>query len=419
MNPVSSSSPLLETSQSHLAYAQSLHQHLMDLHQELSQSYNMEQEDHIFRLSIERDEALVLWGKSVLALCAQGFEVSLTTPQGRQVKAMGVLDPSLISSSASISSSVDFPLDSSPTPSSIPTPSSHSAESTNKYKAVIIDSSNSSSSSSVESISSSFDSIDRDDDQNDETQGEADATPISLNQFSLEDLKAQINQPKGWSQFAVDPVESDDEWKALGQEMIKRLGPPQLYSASQVKEQLIQLESEVDCCQQWSIFNRDIQNAFLTLITSRLRKIQETLGENLFDQDRIAKMFRRLTRFSSDFRPGFIHGLSRDKIPEFDSWATDEKEAWKRLESALGFKKEASALGVDAQKYLEEVKRVLQLGEHHEQFSVELRRTIVDCLNFGIQPEHPHLVELILKHLSHLSGRRFKKLRQAALEYGR
>ena len=262
---------------------------------------------------------------------------------------------------------------------------------------------------------SNFDSIEIDDDERD--LGVADVEPISLTQFSLADLRSKMSQPKGWQSNHLDHLyveeSKNDEWKVLAKEITQRLGAPRNDNLAKIKQHLIELETEVECCQQWSVFDRETQNALLTLITSRLRKIQDFIGEDPFDQDRIAKMFRRLTRFSSDFRPGFIHGLSRDKVPEFESWEIDEREAWKRLENQLELKPPAPRLTPEAEQLIQRLKEVIQRGESETDFSNKIRNAVGDCLNAGLSHDNQYLAHLIKPYLSHLSGKRFKKFRLA------
>ena len=239
------------------------------------------------------------------------------------------------------------------------------------------------------------------------------AESLSLTQFSISKLKAQMTQPKNWQKLDDRTDLSDEQWKSKALEIIKRLGKPQKYTEQELTAHLIELESEVECCQQWSLFDRDVQNYLLTLITSRLRKIQDAMDNNPFDQDRIAKMFRRLTRFSSDFRPGFIHGLSRDKIPELDSWEADENQAWDALHKHLEIANPLPPVSEEQQALLQEITHIIKNQSHISNFSVQLRDAVGACLNAGISPENPHLARIITKHLSFLSGKRFKKLRLA------
>ena len=237
--------------------------------------------------------------------------------------------------------------------------------------------------------------------------GEADAPKVSLTHFSLDDLRKNMKPSWGHDGISDEPLESNE----YAVELLKRIGPPRDFT--QLKEHLIELEEEVECCQRWSNFTQGVQHGVVTLITSRLRGIQELLSENAFDQDRIAKMFRRLTRFSSDFRPGFVHGLSREKIPEHDNWRVDEVYAWRRLEKLLKLPPQLPPISPTASEKLERLKELLKREDEIDDFSNELRRAVTECLNGGLSPESPHLTRLLTDQLSHLSGKRFKKLRSA------
>jgi hypothetical protein len=245
--------------------------------------------------------------------------------------------------------------------------------------------------------------------------GVADAPQVSLAQFSLDDLRKQMLNPKGWNQDPVDAEEDHDgSGFQLAIEIVQRIGNPRPFGTQQLREHLIELEAEVDCCQRWSVFDQNVQHAVVTLITSRLRNIQDQIGENTFDQERIAKMFRRLTRFSSDFRPGFVHGLARDKIPEHESWKVDEVHAWRRLEQLLNIQPELPKLSPERTEKLDQLKDLLTREDDIPNFSNELRAAVTDCINSGFPQDSPHLSRLLEHHLSHLSGKRFKKLRLAA-----
>ncbi|MFO0659460.1 MAG: hypothetical protein U0165_06480, partial [Polyangiaceae bacterium] len=38
---------------------------------------------------------------------------------------------------------------------------------------------------------------------------------------------------------------------------------------------------------------------------------------------RVESVFRRLTAFSRDHRPGYVHGLSRGHLPKIGTWSDD------------------------------------------------------------------------------------------------
>jgi hypothetical protein len=386
-----------------------LQEEISEIRAVLSKRYWPELEAQIQRLSMERDETLISWGQAILGLCSgEGYvEVHLADHSS-----LTLFNESSSLSDQSLNHSYRSPLH------------FHSSEEN------MIDDGEDRVLGQTTSIFSELQSSQQREEvalqpesdlkeqnvlEDDLDPGINDAPTLSLTQFSLKELREQILQPKGWIEG-----ESKDEQKAevnsreQAIELIKRLGTPRELSAHQLKEQLIELESEVDCCQSWSEFEQEVQHAVVTLVTSRLRAIQDQIGESPFDQDRIAKMFRRLTRFSSDFRPGFIHGLSREKVPEFDSWRNDEIHAWKRLEKQLGLEQSLPKLSPERAEKIEHLKDILSREEEISDFSNVLRAAVTDCLNSGFSQESPHLVMVLESHLSHLSGKRFKKLRLAA-----
>ncbi|MBM4290924.1 MAG: hypothetical protein FJ138_05340 [Deltaproteobacteria bacterium] len=252
------------------------------------------------------------------------------------------------------------------------------------------------------------------------------AEAAQVTRYAIEELKARLVGGRGWQaelrlsrsvEAEGAPAGALAEWREGARALALRLGAPRAYEdAAVVKQTLLLIENEVECCQQWSAFERDTQNALLSLISSRLRKLQAHIGENLFDQDRVAKLFRRLTRYSSDFRPGFVYALSRDKVPELESWERDERSAWRRLERELMLKVPLPRLPPDQEAALEVLRALTKEGEGAEGFSQRLRDAVGGCLTLGVPPESPHLTDLVLPHLTHLSGKRFKPLRQAQVK---
>ena len=95
------------------------------------------------------------------------------------------------------------------------------------------------------------------------------------------------------------------------------------------------------------------------------------------------------------------------------SWEADEREAWKRLERLLDITPPLPKLSPEQERALEHLKEVSAQSSTSENFSQDLREAVSKCLSAGFPSESRHLTEWVLPHLSHLSGRRFKSLRQA------
>ena len=390
-----------------------LQQELSTLRASLSKSYWPELEAQVQRLSIERDETIISWGQTLLGLCSSGAQLKLHTNS----EILNIFGKDGDSSSLNHQSSL---------------PLGHSenlyseGSFTDQFRPLnegrILG--RAGKDDLYPSLKSSYaigdevgESNQVDDINEAEDFGVADAPKVNLTQFSLEELREQMLQPKSWgADEEEDKSEEADSHtgKELALDLVKRLGSPRKVSSSESKEYLIELEAEVECCQSWSALEQEVQHAVVTLVTSRLRDIQDYIGESPFDQDRIAKMFRRLTRFSSDFRPGFIHGLSREKVPEFESWKNDEVKAWERLQKLLEIEPNLPKLTPEREEKLERLKNLLTQEDDNPDFSNSLRAAVTECLNSGFSQESPHLIQVLESHLSHLSGKRFKKLRLAA-----
>ena len=389
---------------------------LRELRALLSQRYRPDLEGQVQRLSIERDETLISWGQSLLGLCDSGASLLLERPTGERLKLYPIdefpktkheIEHSSEQHEHSLKQEFNVPIDLDQDGARV------FGHSDTPLPSQALDDQN----SSVTSVGAKHQlsgETDRSEGDQDDP-GVADAPKVSLTQFSLDDLREQMLSPKGWSDDSdVNEDKEDENVLELATELSYRLGRPRELSTGQLKEHLIELEAEVECCQSWSVFDQEIQHAVVTLVTSRLRAIQDYIGESPFDQDRIAKMFRRLTRFSSDFRPGFIHGLSREKIPEHDSWRSDERHAWSRLEGLLNIKPTLPSLSSERAAQLSHLRDLLAREDELTDFSNVLRAAVTECLNSGFTQESPHLVKALSEHLSHLSGKRFKKLRLAA-----
>lgn len=399
-----------------------LQDQLRELYASLSERYQPHLEGQSNRLALERDEAIISWGQALLGLHESGVKLELVTlDQERTSLFTGPAVSSALSAvkraprevSLTASTSTTGSIDDQRSSTVSPRPSEpHPSRASGPYI------SGSSASNAQLSESQGVDSDDSDLSA-EEDPGIAEAPTVSLTQFSIDDLRKQMLKPKGWGQedsvdLEADEGEGDEMHHQLAIEVVKRISSPTQLNALQLKEHLIELEAEVECCQRWSVFSQAVQHAVVTLVTSRLRKIQDQIGENTFDQDRIAKMFRRLTRFSSDFRPGFVHGLARDKVPEFESWRVDEEHAWQRLEELLDLKPQLPTLSPQRVEKLDQLKQLIEAESESPEFSNKLRAAVTDCINSGFPQDSPHLAKVLEPHLNHLSGKRFKKLRLAA-----
>jgi hypothetical protein len=154
----------------------------------------------------------------------------------------------------------------------------------------------------------------------------------------IKDVKLSLN---GWpdSTFNTEPFNQNHSIQL--KKILDKLGMPKNYTQEEQKQQILFIEEEIDCSHNWSPWPRELQKNILTLIASRLRTLQKEDFSDPFDHnERYAKLFRKLTRFSSDHRPGFVQALSKDKSPVNSDWLQDELEAWNWLNDWLNQSKD-------------------------------------------------------------------------------
>lgn len=416
----------IERSRELLAVAAALQEELSTLHSTLADRYQPAFEERVHRVMIERDEALVNWGRSILGLEAMGVMTRLHFPDPNTppARARGVI-PAWFKENSKFDQDDEGRILGDPMQgmsSYEPYAPAHISEGNleSYEESLSVDESNLSPVQLVAQLISEPDEDDFIDDDADveEDPGIAEVQHVLLTPSDLQNLQDKISQQNGWSHQEPEEV-MPLVWRDHAEALVLRLGAPRAqYDAPMIKQALLDIEVEVECCQQWGEYDREVQNALLSLITSRLRKLQGYIGSNLFDQDRIAKLFRRLTRYSSDFRPGFVQALSRDKTPTSESWEADERDAWKRLERILTLSPPLPKLSTEQEVALERLKEISTQKTETSDFSQEFRDAVSKCLIAGFPSESRHLTEWVLPHLSHLSGRRFKSLRQAQSQLG-
>jgi hypothetical protein len=145
----------------------------------------------------------------------------------------------------------------------------------------------------------------------------------------IKDVRLSLN---GWPDSTFNTDQFNTSTSSQLTKILDKIGEPRIYSLDEQKQQMLFLEEEIECCHVWSPWPRELQKHILTLIASRLRNLQKEDVLDPFDHhEKYAKLFRKLTRFSSDHRPGFVQALSKDKSPVHSDWLQDEIEAWKAL----------------------------------------------------------------------------------------
>lgn len=170
--------------------------------------------------------------------------------------------------------------------------------------------------------------------------------------------------------------------------------------------------------ERWGGFSSEVQRALLGLYATRARYLQrQEQGErDLSVSLAIERVFRLLTAFSADHRPGWINGLQHDHAPERESWLADARDWYEQLRSSAGL---ASEPGGERRQLLEDVSGAVSTWiaappERRRACVLDVETMIRRCFQNGIAKRDPKLVQMVLPILGELKAKDFKTLREAA-----
>lgn len=174
------------------------------------------------------------------------------------------------------------------------------------------------------------------------------------------------------------------------------LGPPRrmetLSDYQAEMQRILHAAQEVD---SWTALPRGAQRALVGMCATRSRHLQDEaapyLGVSREVVSNLNAAFSLLTRFSAEHRPGFVKGLSRNQRPDVGlTWLDHALSWWDDLVGRLGAPAELS--GPDH----EEVLTDLRVGLDEDREPDVLRFLVQRCLDAGLSPVDPRLVELLL-----------------------
>jgi hypothetical protein len=138
--------------------------------------------------------------------------------------------------------------------------------------------------------------------------------------------------PSSETRFAVAipreraAFEMSDAHRATVKHVVDRLGDvrPLLNAvdAAPVLERLEELTIP-DEQASWLLLPTEVQRVLVKMLVAIARDIQDVPGVLMVLGARVESVFRRLTAFSRDHRPGYVHGLSRGHLPKIGTWSDD------------------------------------------------------------------------------------------------
>lgn len=97
-----------------------------------------------------------------------------------------------------------------------------------------------------------------------------------------------------------------------------------------------------DRIETWKQMSPSMQRAWLAMLVSRARAATDpSLGYPLI-RSRVNAMFPRLSAFSKEEQPGYVHGLAVTHLPTRGTWLADASHAWEELEQIIEGEEQAA-----------------------------------------------------------------------------
>ena len=160
------------------------------------------------------------------------------------------------------------------------------------------------------------------------------ATSAALAALSQGGLKPQ------WSRSG--PPSAELKRREL-QGILRDIGRPvRPKTLTQISEAVRTLRDNVDAMDRWLGHPKHIQHALLGLVSSMARHIQDESKQTLSldDERNLNTLFSRLTRWSADHQPGFVHALSRQNSPAAESWLLESRNYWEKVQQQINPRKD-------------------------------------------------------------------------------
>lgn len=178
--------------------------------------------------------------------------------------------------------------------------------------------------------------------------------------------------------------------------------PPSRDEARQTVTVLAAVVSKAD---KWLEQPQETQRALIGFASSMARFLQHELSPlDLFDERTFNRLFSQMTRWSGQYQPGFVPGLSRSKGPTTGNWLTDAEQWWESLlrEANLPQEQDQSAV----------FRRLEDLLEEGKPSRTELVARVRDVVKAGVTQSDPRLISLLMPYRNRLKGEKeFKTLR--------
>lgn len=167
----------------------------------------------------------------------------------------------------------------------------------------------------------------------------------------------------------------------------------------------------------WAMLPDEVQVCLAGTVAARLRHLQEESDPEtrsvVHGDDRIRRIFGRLSTHMDLHRPGFAHGLAREHTPQTSTWQLEAQERRRELDELVerycGKLRSEQPRRVNPEVALSELDRLLEAGSEPE----EVRDFLNLSVGAGLTPEDPRLVRRMAPYADLLTGSQLRRLRSA------
>lgn len=206
-----------------------------------------------------------------------------------------------------------------------------------------------------------------------------------------------------------DPTRSEPKAQLLHDAM-DALGPPLVVDDEDTLEQEAQrVCREADRMERWLELDRNRQQLLLSYAAAKARYLQErarACGASMLMVAGLDPAFRLMNRFSKEYRPGFVWGLSRSHTPKRGQWMNDAEQYWHELLDLAG---RSPKVETNPERALARLEATLEREPPEDQ----VREAALDVLASGVSASDPRLLRLLEPYVDALTGRPLKAVRRA------
>ena len=82
---------------------------------------------------------------------------------------------------------------------------------------------------------------------------------------------------------------------------------------------------------QWRTLPNEMQRTWLTMLVARARAITEAAQAMPGTRSKLQAVFPKLSAYSKEYQPGYVHGLAVGHLPTRGTWLSDALHAWEEL----------------------------------------------------------------------------------------